>query len=193
MVVLGVDPGSGTRYLIDFLNERGLRTEDNIAQRAVDMAVQYQCHVINCEVRNIQASIFEKIRDMARPHGIDVRDYKTASATGAQAQESDFNITSIGKLMDERMFRLPFASDPDTQRRMHEFIGQFKNWRPRPPGKTSWHLIRDIVMATLFAEYEARQFVRNASQETKRPRRGDAPKWASNKEGGWAWTKRRPA
>jgi hypothetical protein len=131
--------------------------------------------------------MYEKLREVLRGRGIRLVPYKTATATGAQAQETEFDITSIGKLMDERMVTLPFRlTDLDTQQRMGELITQFLRWRPRPAGKTSWHLQRDIVMATLFAESEARRFVRYAQAETN-PTPSSAPRWATNGSGGFSW------
>jgi hypothetical protein len=113
--------------------------------------------------------------------------YKTATATGAQAQETDFSITSIGTLVDERMVSFPFdLSDHETQKKMGEFITQLVRWKPKPPGKSSWHLVRDLVMAMLFAESEARKFVKLADRKLPTRRRGDVPAWAMNKDGGWA-------
>lgn len=188
MIVWGVDPSSGMRYLIDFVNEEGMRTEDNIAYRTVAEAEAYRCQVIVVEVRNIQASIFEKVRDMCRGKNIKVVAYKTATSTGAQAEETDFSITTIGKLMDDRMVSLPFANhDQHTQVQMQTFITQFLRWKPRPPGKSSWHLVRDLVMAALFAESEARKAVKDANRPERKTRVRDVPRWATNKGGGWAW------
>jgi hypothetical protein len=190
MVGWGVNPQTGMRYLLDFVNEKGMRNEDNIAQRAVYEAERLGCQTIVVEVRNIQQSIFEKVKDLCRGKGIRVMDYKTATATGAQAQETEFDISSIGKLMDERMVSLPYKlTDHDTTKRMDELIAQFVRWRPRPSGKTSWHLTRDIVMATLFAESQARKFVKSAKRTKGGHYRSDIPQWAKNKAGGWVWHK----
>jgi hypothetical protein len=166
MVAWGVNPETGMRYLLDFVNEKGMRNED------------------------IQQSIFEKVKELSRGKNIRVMDYKTATATGAQAQETEFDITSIGKLMDERMVSLPYKlADHETTKRIDELTQQFVRWRPRPSGKTSWHLTRDIVMATLFAESQARKFVKSAKRPKGGHYRSDIPSWAKNKAGGWVWHK----
>jgi hypothetical protein len=187
MVAWGVHPTSGTRYLIDFVNEKGMK-EDEIINRAVYEAQRLGCKTIVFEIRNIQAHMFEKLRDALRGKSIRLVPYKTATATGAQAQETDFSITSIGTLVDERMVSFPFdLNDHETQKKMGEFITQLVRWKPKPPGKSSWHLVRDLVMAMLFAESEARKFVKLAGKSKPR-RRADVPSWAMNKEGGWADT-----
>ena len=189
MVVLGVHPQSGTRYLIDFVNEKGMKNQDDICLRAVHEAQRYDCKTIVFELRSQQGMMYEKLKELLKGTGIRLEPYKTATATGAQAEEQDFNITSIGKLMDEGMFKIPFdLHDLDTQSRMGEWITQFIRWKPKPPGKTSWHLQRDLVMATLFAESQARLFVKRAGMERK-PSRRDVPSWAKNRDGGWRWRK----
>lgn len=190
ITALGVSSETGRRALIDFINEKGMKNEDNIAQRTVEFAKQVRAQVIVVEVRNIQQSIFDKIKQLCRGTNIRVIDYKTATATGAQAQETDFDITSIGKIVDDRMIDLPYKlNDAQTQKRMKVFIEQFLLWRPRPPGKSSWHLIRDIVMSVLFAESELRKYVKRAERPERKPHRSRAPAWAKNKGGGWAWRK----
>lgn len=189
IVAWGVNPKTGMRYLVDFINEDKMKNEDNIANRVVEFAKAYKVDKVVVEVRNIQSSIYLKIRDMLRGTNIRVVDYKTATATGAQATETEFDITSIGKLFDDRMVSIPYRlNDHHTKKQMDTFIEQFLLWRPRPPGKSSWRLIRDIVMATLFAESEARRFVRDSERKPIK-RLSTVPRWASNREGGWAWQK----
>jgi hypothetical protein len=132
------------RYLIDFVNQKGMK-EDEILNRAVYEAQRYNAQKIVFEVRNIQSHMYEKLRDLLRGSGIRLQDYKTATATGAQAQELDFSITNIGELFEQRMVSLPFnLHDHETQTKMGQFITQLIRWKPKPPGKTSWHLQRDL-------------------------------------------------
>jgi hypothetical protein len=186
MVAWGIHPSSGMRYLIDLVNEKGMK-EDDIINRAVFEAERLDCKTIVFEIRNIQAHMFEKLKERLRGRGIRLVPYKTATATGAQAEEADFSITSIGKLFEERMVSLPFAlDDHETQQKMGDFITQLLRWKPKPPGKSSWHLVRDLVMAMLFAESEARKAVKKVGRELPRRKAGDVPGWAMNKQGGWA-------
>jgi hypothetical protein len=188
IVALGVDPSSGTRYLIDLLNERGMRTWDHVAAAVTEMARRHEARTVVVETNNTQGDVYERIRAEVQKLGIRCVAYNTATSTGARAEETEFDISTIGKLADDRLFRLPFG-DAETRVKVGNYIEQFCMWRPRPSGKSSWHLIRDQVMATLFAESEARRFVKSA-QRPRKERKRDVPDWAENGSGGWAWRRK---
>jgi hypothetical protein len=190
MVVWGVNPESGVRTLIDFVNERGMKSEDNIAARAGELCAKYGVRTCVVETNNIQATVFNKVKSTVAPLGVRCVDYKTVTATGASAEAVDFDITSIATLFQERLVKLPYADVGDNQKRVREFIEQFLLWRPKPPGRSSWHLTRDLVMATLFAESEARKAVKRGEIK-KSTKTNRAPAWAKNKTGGYIWQRPR--
>lgn len=189
MVVLGIASSSGTRYLVDYVNERGMRHWDEVVRRGIGLATKYGVDTIVVETNNTQGDVYERFRRECVKMGIRCVGYKTATAMGAKAEETDFDISSIAALADQRIFRLPYKDTQweNSRRRTEAFIEQFTMWRPRPPGRSSWHLVRDLVMATLFAESEARRYVRRARTRPEKERVSRAPKWARNRDGKWPW------
>jgi hypothetical protein len=185
IVAWGVSKKTGKRYLLDIFNERGMRhwpaVIDRLAKICDDLhnsgrGMMPERLVI--EMRATQGSLAEdpRLRQEMASRGVRISVYKTASATGAAAEEADFKISSIGELYDADLVVLPYG-DERTRRAVDAYIDQCCNWRPKPPGSSSWHLVRDMVMATLFAESEAKEIVRRSGRKP-RAHRPIAPRFA---------------
>jgi hypothetical protein len=170
IVAWGLDRRTGHRYLIDVQNRKGMQNWDNVAALTTELADRYRARVAVVEINNTQGDVFYRVEKACRKVGVRCKGYATATATGAKAEETEFSISSIGALFDADMVVLPYG-DAETAKRVDAYIDQLCNWRPRPSGTTSWHLIRDMVMATLFAESEAREIVRRAARAPKKQRR----------------------
>jgi hypothetical protein len=189
MVVLGLDRQTGKRYLLDYHNERGMGTIDNLVARAESLVVDFGVKTCVIETNNTQQTFYQAVRERLAPHGVRCVAYNTVTATGASAEQTDFTISSIADLMADRLVDLPYG-DKQTQAKTDLLCQQFQLWVPKPPGRSSWHLTRDIVMAWLFAESEVRKLVRYAKKDISQ-RRSDAPDWTKNRSGGWAWQRPR--
>jgi hypothetical protein len=162
MWVEAVNPKTGVRTLVDYLNEKNMRTQEKIASTAASLCATYNARICVVETNNIQTTIYEAIRTATRGMGVRMVDFKTISATGHSVTNADFDITGISTLMSDRMIKLPYADSADNRKRMDFLMAQFQLWRPKPPGSggKGWRLKRDIVMSALFAESEARKVVK---------------------------------
>jgi hypothetical protein len=167
-VVWGVDRKTGTRYLVDLVNQRGMGNWDNVSAMTVELAARYKAYVVVVETNNTQGDVYMRVDRACRQQGIRCVGYQTVTSTGARAEETDFSISSIGYLFDSDMIVLPYG-DEETTKKVDAYIDQLCNWHPKPAGSTSWHLVRDMVMATLFAESEARKIL-NRPKKKSRPR-----------------------
>lgn len=184
IVVWGVDRKTGMRYLVDIVNREGMGNWDNVASLTVELAQRYNAQRVVVETNNTQGDVFQRVESGCRKVGIRCVGYQTVTASGARAEETEFSISSVGALFDEGMIVLPYG-DMDSAKKVDAYIAQLTNWRPRPPGASSWHLVRDMVMATLFAESEARLIVRRSRSD--RPQwKSRAPKFARKSWGRWA-------
>jgi hypothetical protein len=174
----GLDRKTGNRYLIDVENRKGMGNWDNVAALTVELADRYDARIVVVETNNTQGDVFWRVESACRKIGVRCKGYQTVSATGARNEETEFSISSIGALFDADMVVLPYG-DADSAKRVDAYIDQLCNWRPRPSGTSSWHLTRDMVMATLFAESEAREVVRRASRP-RLLRRREMPVFVEN-------------
>ena len=185
----GVNPQTRHRVLVDIENRQGLANWPNVARLVMEMAHRYHARAIVVEWNNTQAALYEELRKDAVSAGISLLRYQTVTATGARAEETDFSISSVGALYNEGLISLPYA-DTVAQAKIDPYIAQCANWRPKPSTARSWHLVRDMVMATLFAESEARDIIRRGIAPMQQPKRR-APAWADSRY--LRWKKERQA
>lgn len=182
VVAWGLDIRTGTRYLIDVFNEKGLRTFQNIQAQILNFVRAYGPRTVAIEMNNVQGSISSDpafVKEV-RSYGAQVVTYMTRTATGARAETDDFDISSIGALYDSELVVLPYA-DPASKKAVDAYVAQMLEWRPGIK-----HLTRDMVMATLFAESQAREFyLRHQAQLRKRPL-SRAPEWARTRTKRWS-------
>lgn len=193
IVAWGIDRRTKQRYLIDVFNKKGLRTWDNVIAQIVDMARAYSPRKVIIELANTQGSLAYNptLEREIRNLGSRIEVYKTMTGTGARAEQSNFDITTIGGLFDAGLVTLPGGGSYEDQARVQAYIDQLVKWRTTDEGTSMKHLTRDMVMATLFAESEAFELARKADQPQHRKRR-QVPKWATNREGGWSWQRPKP-
>lgn len=186
MVKWGVDRNTGKRYLIDLVNQDKMGNYPAIISRLVELCEKPGSpRTVVIETNNIQASLADDPRlrtEMARL-GIRIEGYQTITAQGARAEQTDFSITTIAALYENGLVDLPYG-DGETQKMIDAYIKQHCDWRAGAK-----KIVRDMVMATLFAEYQAREFARKRPKPPTRPTR--APDWVKNRTGGWRWA--RPA
>lgn len=187
MVALGLDRYTGKRYLIDYVNERGMGRIENLVARAVTLVQSYEIRTAVVETNNTQQTFYQAVKEALAPLGCRTIPYNTVTSMGAQAEQTDFDISSIADLMANKLVDIPYQlGDRDTRARIDLLVEQFRLWFPRPKGKSSHHLVRDLVMAWLFAESEVRHLVRLARRDTDEPYVSDAPSWTMNADGRWA-------
>lgn len=187
IIVWGLDARTGQRYLLDIFNEKGLRTFDNVQARCYDLALQHGVQVAAIEMNNVQGSISNDPVFVKKMRGIGCRitTYQTRTSFGARAETDDFDISTIGGLFDSGLITLPYG-DERTRRKVDALIAQFLEWRPGVK-----YLTRDMVMATLFAESEARLIYQRVQNTSHLSRPNRAPSWAKGPGGGWKWRKKK--
>lgn len=193
IVVWGLDRNSKQRYLIDVFNESGMRNIDNVVDQLAEMSRTYQPRKVIVE-GNAQQKAFvnsEQFRRAFRSLGIHHEVYQTVTGTGGRSRSANFDITTIGSLFDGGLVTLPYAGTQADIARTDAFIDQLCSWRTDADGNSIKYLVRDMVMATLFAESEAYVM---ANRQRDRPVRirnqAKVPRWAKGKLGGYAWQDR---
>jgi hypothetical protein len=180
IVVWGLDRNSKQRYLIDVFNEKGMRNIDNVVAQLVEMARTYAPRKVIVE-GNAQQKAFvnsEQFQRGIRNLGIRYEVYQTVTGSGGRARESNYDITTIGNLFDGGLITLPYAGTDADRARTDAYIDQLVAWRTDDDGNSIKHLVRDMVMATLFAESEA--FVlanRNNDRKVQVRSQVTPPKW----------------
>ena len=189
IVTWGLDRRNGQRYLIDVYNEKGLRTFGNIQKKLLEHVQKYSPKILVIEKANVQESLTNdpEFTAKVRSYGCRLVTYATRTATGARAELDEYDVSSIGYLFDSGLVVLP-AFDDRSRSVVKKFTDQLLDWRPKPQGSTSWKLVRDMVMACLFAESEARAFyIQNKNRKTgPRTVRTRVPEWAKDRMKRWA-------
>jgi hypothetical protein len=191
IVAWGLDRRTKQRYLIDVFNKQGMRNWQNVIAQIVEMCRDYSPRTVVIERANTQGSLIndESLRREMRSMGVKIVDYKTATGTGARAEQANFDITTIGGLFDGGLITLPGGGTFEDLKRVQDYIDQLVKWRTDDDGNSIKRLTRDMVMATLFAESEAFELARReiGGKSKSRP----VPAWVRSETGDWAWRKRR--
>jgi hypothetical protein len=179
MVCWGVDARSGQRYLIDLFNKSGMRNWDNVIAQIVEMTRIYAPRKVIVEGNNTQKGFInsEALVRGVRGAGARLEIYQTVTGTGARSEQTNFDITTIGGLFDAGLVSLPYGGPDDERRVIDAYIDQLCAWRTDDDGRSIKYLIRDMVMATLFAESEA-FVVANRGKSEKPTWTPKAPGWA---------------
>ncbi len=194
IVVWGLDRNTKQRYLIDVFNEKGMRNIDNVVAQLIEMASAYVPRKVIVE-GNAQQKAFinsDAFQRGIRSLGIRYEVYQTATGAGGRAQSSNFDITTIGGLFDGGLVTLPGGGTEKDLARVGAYIDQLCEWRTDDQGNSLKHLVRDMVMATLFAESEAYVMAnRTRDRPVKIRSQVRVPRWARSKVGaGYHWTDR---
>lgn len=182
MVVWGLDRQTKQRYLIDVFNKQGMATWDNVIDQVVEFCHNYPIRVVVIETNNTQRSLTNspELHRRIRSAGARLETYQTVSGTGARSEQTNFDITTIGGLFDAGLVSLPYSGPFDEREKVDSYIEQLVAWRTDEQGHSIKYLVRDLVMATLFAESEAFALAsRNADGSQRVPRK--LPIWAKNR------------
>ncbi len=181
IVVWALDKHSKQRYLIDVFNQSGMRTWDNVTDQILEFCRTYPVRKVIVEGNNTQKSITnsEYFRREVSNTGARYEVYQTISGTGGRSKQSNFDITTIGGLFDDGLITLPYGGTLDDQARVNDYIDQLCNWRTDDEGHSIKYLVRDMVMATLFAESEAFVLANRARDKVVQPI-SSAPSWAKS-------------
>jgi hypothetical protein len=189
IVVWGLDQLTGVRYLIDVFNEQNMRNYTNVEQKILELARKYGPKVCAIERAGQQGSIIDNpdFTKELRAVGCRTSDYATRTGSGARSERDSFDISTVGALFDAGKVVLPYLDRPKV---VDEYCEQLQQWRVDENGNSIKYLTRDMVMATLFAESEAFVIANRPKRDKPQPR-SRAPKWVSNRMGGFAWEKER--
>jgi len=188
IVVWGLDRNTKQRYLIDVFNKAGMATAANVVAQIEEMVRRYGPRTCVIETNNIQRALAlspEFIRAM-RSAGCRVVTYQTVTGTGARAESTNFDITTIGGLFDAGLVTLPYSGPFEDRAKVDAYAEQLIHWRTDSDGNSIKHLVRDMVMATLFAESEA-FVVANRPRVPYVAKPKKVPRFARNPWGGWRW------
>jgi len=179
IVAWGLDRKSKQRYLIDVFNKTGMRTWNNVTDQIVEFCNAYKpVRQVIVEGNNTQKSMTNEpyFTRQVTSTGARYKIYQTVTGTGGRAIQSNYDITTIGRLFDEGMVVLPYGGTVEERRRVDEYIDQLARWRTDEEGRSIKHLTRDMVMATLFAESEAFEMANKPTEPVIQ--RSRAPGWA---------------
>lgn len=158
IVVWGLDRKMKQRYLIDVFNERGMLNWNNVTDQIAFYCDKYRVREVIVEGNNTQKAglslapyFIKQITELGAKHSI----YQTVTGTGGRTKQSNFDITTIGALFSGGKITLPYGGLPKDRERIDAYIDQLARWRTDDNGNSIKHLVRDQVMATLFAESKA--------------------------------------
>ncbi len=185
MILWGLNRTTKQRYLLDVFNRKGMRNWNNVIDQIAEYCRAFPVRKVIIEGNNTQkAGLTEQthFKKMVTELGTRWEVYQTVTGAGARAVQSNFDITTIGRMFDEGLITIPYGGTFDEVHRIDEYIDQLCAWRTDEHGHSIKYLVRDMVMATLFAESEA--FVA-ANRPTEKPRQNPSPQpWA-----GKAWNR----
>ena len=193
MVLWGLDRRTKQRWLIDVFNQSGMRTWDTVIAQITAYAQGYPLRKVIIERNNTQGSLaFNPALDRAlRSVGTRIETYQTVTGTGGRAEITNFDITTIGGLFDSGLVSICYGGTYEQTQRIDAYIDQLVAWRTNAEGHSIKHLVRDMVMATLFAESEAFALA-NRPPKILTQDRSRVPDWAKNSDGqGFAWQRTR--
>ncbi len=186
MVLWGLNKKTKQRYLMDVFNRKGMRNWNNVIDQIAEYCRAFPIRKVIIEGNNTQkAGLTEHpyFRKTITELGTKWTVYQTVTGSGARAVQSNFDITTVGAMFDERLITIPYGGDFEEVARVDQYIDQLCAWRTDENGHSIKHLVRDMVMATLFAESEA---FTTANRPTQKPvQRSKAPPWAKR-----AWGQR---
>jgi hypothetical protein len=178
MLVLGLNRKTKQRYIIDIFNKPGMRTWQNVIAQIEDFCRTYPIRKVIVEGNNTQkAGLTEdpNFQKMLRSLGTRWEVYQSSHGSGARSLASNFDITVIGGLYDAGLISIGYGGDHEQNARVDAYIDQACAWRTDPEGRSVKNLVRDMVMAHLFAESEA--FVMANRAELPPPVRRPVPRW----------------
>lgn len=182
-IVWGLDKRTGQRFLLDVLRRRDLRTWERSVDVLCEAAAKYHPRSAVIEELNTQRACVDLARTRLASLGVQVITYKTSTGTGQQAKDQDFSISSVANLFDNDLVRLPYGDDHSRQI-TDAFVDECCSWYTTEDGRSVKKLVRDQVMATLFAESEAQREMKLGIGVPKRDVRR-LRRFAHNGEGGW--------
>lgn len=180
--IWGLDARTGQRYLIDIFNEPRMRTFSAIQSKLLDYARRYPLRSCAIELANNQESITNDdwFRKEMRGLGCKLVSYRTRTGMGARAEHDGFDISTIGGLFDAGKVTLPYAPSVQQNAKVDAYIDQLCAWRVDLAGNSVKRLVRDMVMATLFAESEAFPVAQRGPAPSK-AYVSKAPKWVKDR------------
>ena len=180
--IWGLDARTGQRYLIDIFNEPRMRTFSAIQAKLLDFARRYPLRSCAIELANNQESITNDdwFRKEMRGLGCKLVSYRTRTGMGARAEHDGFDISTIGGLFDAGKVTLPYAPSVQHNAKVDAYVDQLCAWRVDLAGNSVKRLVRDMVMATLFAESEAFP-VAQRGPAPSRAYVSKAPKWVKDR------------
>lgn len=165
-----------------------MRNWDNVAAQIIAFATTHPIRAVIIERNNTQSSLAfnPNLERELRSRGTKIVTYLTVTGSGGRAEITNFDITTIGGLFDAGLVSICYGGDPAGRKRMDDFINQAVSWRTDKEGHSIKHLVRDMVMACLFAESEA-FVVANRPPKVVVQDRSRVPIWARNSASGFPW------
>jgi len=151
-VVVGFEPGSNTRFILDAHNEPGM-TPDALRQLIRDMTVKYGVSEWRIERNAFQRflTLDSEVRQFLASHG----SILTEHTTGRNKNDSSFGVMAMEGLFTSRLVALPrLQTEP-----IKALVEQLTTWSASAPKAQK----DDLVMALWFAELRCLELVRATS------------------------------
>ena len=161
MIVLGVDKSTKVRYIIDAINQKGMKPHD-LRATVLALTLKYKINEWRIEKNGLQTLISQdaELRASLLQAGARVIEHHT----GINKWDPDFGVASmaplfLGALEVPKKNLITLPSGGRGARAMRELHEQLVTWEPETSQKT------DLVMALWFAELGARKIVKNSTAQ----------------------------
>jgi hypothetical protein len=178
------------RYLIDVVNRKGLLTYQNVQREIVKMCQDGTVRTVVLEGNAQQKAQGRNLEFQKELRNLGVREfeiYQTLTGAGARSEQSNFDVTIIGGYFDMGMVTLPYGGPQDERDKVDAYIDQLTKWHTDENGHSVKGLVRDMVMATLFAESAAFELARRDDKPQRAPKI-TLPSGRGLMKAGWDWT-----
>lgn len=166
IVVLGVDRGTGTRYVLEVVNRKGM-APFALREEVARICQRYKPQEWRIEKNGLQTIISQddQIRTIIQRHGGRVSEHHT----GTNKWDVGFGVGSLAPLFLSSQLVPPkpgiLIPDNGTNKGIRALVDQLITWEPDTRGKT------DAVMALWFADLAARNMLTAGSATTYVPNR----------------------
>ena len=154
MMLLGVDPSTGKRYLVDLVNIKQMKAPQ-IFDQMKRWSADYPLSEWRVENNGLQSQLFQYNHEIQQEliglYGTRVVPHNTQ---GSNKWDPVFGVESMAPLFQNRMMSIPWANTQSRQK-FQPLIEQLLSF---PTGAVS-----DLVMCTWFADLAARDLLRRDS------------------------------
>jgi hypothetical protein len=160
MVLMGLDPATGKRHIVDLVNIKQMKAPDILSQ-VYDWAERYPLRELRVEVNGLQSQLYQYNRELNERlvnRGVRLVPHITH---GRNKWDPQFGVESMAALFHNGLISLPYG-DINSRAKVRELEDQLLGF---PMARTS-----DLVMAMWFASLGCREFATRTALPAFDPR-----------------------